>query len=156
MGARRPWQAGMPAVVRPSRIMMLIIERVVQSTLDRRGGHATQLQGRFRQPAGGAPTSVPRQARRIRQHAESHEVLGRLLFSAMRASVPTMWKDFLALLSMLASNWSDTYLRLHNEASDLLKHMQWRLNHDSERHPPGVTPYTLRPGANHSTGRAAQ
>ena len=81
--------------------------------------------------------------RRLVPKKQMQQVLGRLLF-AMRAGVPTMWKDFLALLSMLASNWSDTYLRLHNEASDLLKHMQWRLNHENGTH---LTPYTLRPGA---------
>ena len=41
-------------------------------------------------------------------------VLGRCLF-AMQAGVTTMWPEFLFLLSRLATNWSDEWLRLHPE-----------------------------------------
>jgi len=69
------------------------------------------------------------------------QLLGRLLFGMM-SGIPTMWPDFLVLLACLATNWSPRLLRLHAEARDILRHMQWRLHHENGT---ASTPYTLRP-----------
>ena len=47
------------------------------------------------------------------------------------------------LLGQLAGNWSDTWLRLHDEAQDMLRHMQWRLHNENGT---SLTPYVMRPG----------
>ena len=73
---------------------------------------------------------------------DMQQVLGRLLF-AMQAGIPTMWGDFVVLLAKLATNWSTTFLRLHPEAVDTLRHMQWRLQHENGT---SLTPYQARPG----------
>ena len=71
----------------------------------------------------------------------AQQLFGRLLF-ACDAGVPSIWRDFIALMSCVCSSWSETWVQLGEEARSLLQHIQFKLHKEN-----GVafTAYTPRP-----------
>ena len=53
----------------------------------------------------------------------AQQLFGRLLF-ACDAGVPSIWRDFIALMSCVCSSWSSHWIQLEKEARDILQHIQ--------------------------------
>jgi hypothetical protein len=68
-------------------------------------------------------------------------VFGRLLF-ACEAGVPTIWRDFLSLISSVSRGWSHHWLHLTSTTEHLLRQAQWKLHNENGA---CFTSYTPRP-----------
>ena len=71
----------------------------------------------------------------------AEQTFGRLLFSC-DAGIPSIWRDFLALVSCVCTSWSEHFVQIGDQAQDILKHIQFKLHNEN-----GVafTSYTPRP-----------
>ena len=74
---------------------------------------------------------------------ELQSVMGRVLFSAA-AGCPTVWPVFLTLISAVAAGWSSTWVRLHDKAVDILRHISWIIQNENGT---ALSPYVPRPVA---------
>jgi hypothetical protein len=75
----------------------------------------------------------------------AQQLFGRLLF-ACDAGVPSIWRDFIALMSCVCSSWSSHWIQLGQEARDILKHIQWKLHFQNGVAFTGYTPRPLEDG----------
>ena len=79
--------------------------------------------------------------KRLVDRRSAQSVFGRVLFAA-DAACPTIWPVFLELLSTVSTSWSKTWLRLGFQATDLLGHISWILQHENGA---ALTPRLVQP-----------
>jgi hypothetical protein len=85
-----------------------------------------------------AATAHPR---RLVEKKTCEQAFGRLLF-ACDAGVPSVWPDFLSLISAVSGSWSQYWVQLTSEAQHLLLQAKWKLQNLNAA---CFTPYTPRP-----------
>ena len=79
--------------------------------------------------------------KRLVEKKSCERIFGRLVF-ACDSGVPTIWRDFLNLVSVVSRSWSQHWLQLTDTAEHLLRQAQWKLHHENAS---CFTAYTPRP-----------